>query len=329
MYRRLVLGFAFALISCNGLPIATPTQSVPISPIPSASERSLTPTIRVVDTRTPPMTVTIGKPVSTLSLTPSLEPFGTTPVPTLPANEAQALILTLFQDNGGCQLPCWWGMTPGQTGIQTILSTFGKFSNLSLTELGDHSSGSFRWRFSQDNLLIDLGANYDTFNTDTVEKLSVGVQLLLYWPENSEYIILNDPKLYSHFVPSYALPAILSTYGQPSKVMFFADKALKEFHLSLLYPEQGIYAQYTAHEKTHAGKFVMCPLETYPGLTLWPPDHQTTHEEILAQIENAEIGWYKPLDEATSLTLADFYRIFKDTQSAECIESPINIWPEP
>jgi hypothetical protein len=35
--------------------------------------------------------------------------------PTLPAEEMDETIQALIATNGGCFLPCWWGITPGVT----------------------------------------------------------------------------------------------------------------------------------------------------------------------------------------------------------------------
>jgi hypothetical protein len=46
--------------------------------------------------------------------TPTVPPSPTL-VPTLTADQEQALVLDLLQNNAGCRLPCWWGFTPGKT----------------------------------------------------------------------------------------------------------------------------------------------------------------------------------------------------------------------
>jgi hypothetical protein len=38
-----------------------------------------------------------------------------TPVPTLSSEDAKTVVRELLETNGGCRLPCWWGLTPGRT----------------------------------------------------------------------------------------------------------------------------------------------------------------------------------------------------------------------
>jgi hypothetical protein len=40
-------------------------------------------------------------------------------IPTLSADEARMVMLDWLQNNGGCRLPCIWGLTPGVTDTQT------------------------------------------------------------------------------------------------------------------------------------------------------------------------------------------------------------------
>jgi len=66
-------------------------------------------------TPTPSLTPTLTPtPTSTSTPTPTATPT-LTPLPTLPLQDAKNLVQELFETNRGCLLPCWWGITPGQT----------------------------------------------------------------------------------------------------------------------------------------------------------------------------------------------------------------------
>ena len=72
---------------------------------------------------TPVSTLTPTKPLLTLTRisTPTLTPLLTNtptskPTPTrFPPEQAELMVLDLLENNGGCLLPCWWGIVPGQT----------------------------------------------------------------------------------------------------------------------------------------------------------------------------------------------------------------------
>lgn len=53
-----------------------------------------------------------SSPTPTATATPR-PTLANSPLPTLPPNEAQALVLELLEHNAGCRLPCWWGFSPG------------------------------------------------------------------------------------------------------------------------------------------------------------------------------------------------------------------------
>lgn len=59
-----------------------------------------------------------SKPTRVLITTTSPNPTPTfTPVATLSIEQEGTLLSSLLANNGGCELPCWWGITPGLTGV--------------------------------------------------------------------------------------------------------------------------------------------------------------------------------------------------------------------
>ncbi|HSG43771.1 MAG TPA: hypothetical protein VLA72_11500 [Anaerolineales bacterium] len=48
-------------------------------------------------------------PYPTITLTPTIIWIS---LSTLPVQEAQAGVKELLETNGGCELPCWWGIAP-------------------------------------------------------------------------------------------------------------------------------------------------------------------------------------------------------------------------
>ena len=86
------------------------------------------------------------KPSETATLThtptntPTLIPTLTwTPLPTLSAEAAHAKIKELLKTNGGCELPCWWGIIPGKTAWPEALH----FLTPIIVEVGQGGSAYF------------------------------------------------------------------------------------------------------------------------------------------------------------------------------------------
>ena len=95
----------------------------PVSTLPPSPTHTLTPTatFTIAPTHTP---------------TPSSTP---TAIPTLSIEDAHARLLELLADNGGCRLPCLWGIMPGETTYQegqVLLAPFAGISNFTAFKSG-------------------------------------------------------------------------------------------------------------------------------------------------------------------------------------------------
>lgn len=291
---------------------------------PSASPLGLftavfTPTSTVTSTQwvTPTSTAT-ALPTATLPPTATLTP---TPLPTLPANQAQALMLELFRNNAGCRLPCWWGITPGQTPweiAQRFLATFAF----------DIKEGrSAEHHFYTVYLIVPeeiypyqiefypvLAHDYDVIN-GIVEVIQV------------------EPGL----VPNYELSEFLRTYGSPTEVWLRTYNQAREgdlqFDVVLFYPTQGILARYATQGQVVRSRIRGCPQQKPAAiLALWSPQRELTFSEATNQtseIRNEEWWPYRPLQEATGMDVKTFYQTFKKSNNSICLETPTDLWPQP
>src|SRR3972149_10258120 len=110
--RLLIAVFlACSLGSCSGWQRDIPKTNIPeyASATYSYSTHTPRPTPRPTVTLRSSKTASITpEPTITLSPTPSL-----TALPTLDAVEAEKMLQSMLYQNGGCELPCWWGITPG------------------------------------------------------------------------------------------------------------------------------------------------------------------------------------------------------------------------
>ncbi|MDD5468087.1 MAG: hypothetical protein PHS96_09785 [Anaerolineales bacterium] len=138
----------------------------------------------------------------------------------------------------------------------------------------------------------------------------------------------------------YLLPQMLSNYGPPSQVLLlpFPDDperpnfTWQPFSLVLLYPEQGIIVEYVSQRETIGENFAGCPDKAHFSLGVWSPDSDLPLKTIVQkagmEIHELNIDYFKPLEEATSLSLEEFYQIYKNPQNTQCIKTPISIWTE-
>ena len=110
-----LLIISFALAGCQEVS-ATP------SPQPTATRTAIPATA----------TPTMPKKIVTVTLRTTFTPSKTW-TPTLSSEQQMTQVSDLLTNNGGCKLPCWWGIMPGETSwanAENILAplAYGRYS---------------------------------------------------------------------------------------------------------------------------------------------------------------------------------------------------------
>ena|GEM_PF-1161036 len=268
--------------------IVTPSPNIPTNTVAPIVRPSITP----VPTLTP--------------LTPSL-----TPLPTLPLDEAEALVLELLETNGGCELPCWWGITPGGTTWQEAFN----FLNTLATQTD--------WRETR----------YPQLEINQYGALS-------YYINVPEYINPNQRmrQIYTveeHLIVSIRVEAtislneLLSKYGMPQEIWIqtfpFQSYGKLEMFAGFYYPDYQILAIYYDQKAVYSrtGYILGCFDELHsefnnPTLELWSSGVEISRDKV-QPFNNQD--YQVSFEDATGLSIADFYESGKP-----CIETPAEIW---
>lgn len=259
-----------------------------------------------------------------------------TGVPPLSIEEARSRLLDLLRNNGGCKLPCFWGITPGKSlfrEVSTILMPLASISDFTSFESG--LGAIYPDYYIEDDLKIKLNvsliADVDNQRVNSINFMA-GV---LKREGNVANDVFDSPYLVEH-LSYYLLPTILTQYGEPSQLMLSTMAKLSStgvpggFKILLLYPDHGMLVNYTMQMQPSGEDIMGCPSNSHVEFELYPPGDADSFFDLLERS-----GWtqiiqktYKPLDEATSVSQEDFYRIFSQ-QTDECIRTPANIWPVP
>lgn len=236
-----------------------------------------------------------------------------TPLPTLRVDDVEKLVLNLLTDNAGCQLPCWWGITPGETDweiAQHFLISFA--TNMGQGESTSYVKDEVHYELTSYGVGYSLGSGVDTglTNYDITNEI---VDLIWVLPRGTEL--------------SYQLHHILITYGQPESVLFEADTDYSLFHLLLYYPNKGITALYEGKFDRLDETYRVCPQGIGPELWLWSPG------KVFTLVDNQFIGpdivrLMRPISEVTDLDLETFYRTYQSPETP-CFETPRSIWEIP
>ena len=157
-------------------------------------------------------------------------------MPTPPGNEPIEQVLWLLETNNGCQLPCWWGITPGQTTWESAERFFNSF----VTDI-PYVSGS-----SVINYSPRIPLPFEVFGVDYLlptYTVRDGIVISI----NVDVYVLSAPV---DPTPSYLMPYVLSAFltsmGQPTEVWLFTYSYSYENHVPfsvvLFYRPQGVVA---------------------------------------------------------------------------------------
>ena len=194
------------LAGCNA-DLSAPTAIAPVA------GQTFVPLVRLTDTpfptETPPVTIT-----STATLAPLATPKPSlTPLPT--SNDSGLAIRRLLINNGGCRLPCFWGITPGETTVDEFHQFVNQFPQEAKSLWEDKGLYTF---FYTPPITTDIASTLFFFHDEQFIQ-AVGI------PHESAYL-------------SFPLTRLLSEYGMPDQVL------IGQGDLFVLYEKQRIVGQY-------------------------------------------------------------------------------------
>jgi hypothetical protein len=275
------------------------------------STTQITPGISSSFTPTSPASTLI--PSTTISITETPLTVTGTPNPTLTISQARIRVQDLFESNGGCKLPCWWGITPGLTKWQEAK------------------------RFYEDFALV-----VDPITTSEIQSAAVKVPTpyeVSYARTLTQNFILqngvvNKIYLYNYdFAPNYNLVNILNGYGKPDAVLtsgyYEKQRSGYIFSVAVFYLSKGFLVEYTDGGKEISGEnYQICPQRSKsPFLFLWDVKDELSLSDAQKMLDLKNWPDFKPLEVATNIGLEAFYQIFKAPNATTCFEIPKKNWP--
>jgi hypothetical protein len=275
-------------------------------------------------------------PTSTNSLATTIEESATpvptvTSLPTLFPERAKDTILELIANNGGCDLPCWWGIVPGKTSLgeaqhilEPLRGTFEEFrfipqgGRISL-EIPSHDLGMIHYYLADENIVDMILVSAQTTASENEHKIYGSPAFVKDW-EN------------------YLLPNVLDQFGQPTEVWLAKSPAVLDkqdggyvpFYLLVFFQKKGIMVQYKGLVELHEGQIAICPNKADVDLWLWKPEEGITLDYVIQRSNRFAIGdfsYYKPIEEVTEMDVEEFSETFKNADTSKCFESPRRLWP--
>ncbi len=240
------------------------------------------------------------------------------PIPTPPGKGLKEQVLWLYETNNGCQLPCWWGIVPGQTEWQTAKKLLSRFDQ----DIYQSSSASDEISYG-----INIPLPLEVFAEDRTD-LNIFVRDGIVEIIDTHVSIGDTP---SDYLSQYALSTFLTTYGQPAEVWLSTSFAPFEhnelpFDVLLFYPEQGIMALFSDNGVKEGGVIRGCPQQDpVRFLSLWSPTLGLTFEEVKNGVSVYNVD-HLPLEETTLLSIPEFYETFKNPDNLTCLETEAELW---
>lgn len=300
----LLLCLVIIVSGCNSTQLETatltPSSVIKLTPEPSLPAKTSiptwTPTHTLLPTKTP--------------LPPTL-----TPIPTLNSEQALLEVSNLLSANpDGCQLPCFWHVTPGKTSwdeASNILRSFSDRDYVNGNE--DKFLAEYFYTVPNDDWWQDVRL---FIRDDTVESIET---------KNIDSIL-------------YSLINVLDVYGSPDEVwiMTFRSASYSQdntvpFMVFLLYSKFQFIVSYELIDGAVANDQVMGCVSGDPSIYIWSSQDLIEIQDILEYF-----NYYFPdqiylrLSDATEgkLNENDFYSLFRNPNNEACINTPADFWPD-
>ncbi len=264
-----------------------------LSPTPT---QTFTSTNKPYDTTRPQTPTKTASRTITLSSTTSLSP-ATSNTP-WPDEYIAQRYMELFETNGNCRLPCWWGVEPGKTTKDEARQLFAPFKQY-------------------DRILFDEtgGSSYATLIMSPPVPRDYTIMARLEFDSNGivQTIDLDaETFMYCGFSPT----KLLADYGNPDKVL------LPPGLLVMFYEKQHILAEYaiTQDKDTHQACF-----SAFNSLFTWTPSENWTLQDVQRELH---ISSLKEWEEVTDQRIDVFYEAFETWKGTKnCFQLLPDAWP--
>jgi hypothetical protein len=318
--------FYFFLGSCSKIEInpssVQKTDSTTSSAIISTPELPATripiksPTSLIIPTST---STHIPTPSDTATMIPTYT-WG----PTFSPVEEEKYWIELINTNRGCELPCWWGITPGKSPESDLL-VLSKPGGLEKWYPWPTSGALERSEYA-------LHVNpYNLLNLSlTIYTQNGIVQYLAILADN-----VREFPNFSKAMQRYSLSNVFLQYGKPSRILLFVMSpkevgAPPIYDFWVFYDDKGILILYEYAKWTNIDKSIhICP--GYPdiryiGFYLISAESKTPLDSLVDGGLSSQ-ALEMTLEKTTNLSLDDFYSVVIDPNRQACFDTPKDLWP--
>jgi hypothetical protein len=278
---------------------------------------------RVRQTAVPDVSATpTSTPEPTDTLAPTVTVVEVTPVATMSPQESEAYVEELLETNGGCSLPCVWGISPGQTKYEDAQRFFQ-----SLGWKGSEAHGSY-W----------TGKDMQSFPVS----IRIGV-----YPEGDVVRKIRFSLAGNGFqekVKYYSFDSMIRALGKPSEILAFVgtspgilEPEQTSFEVLLHYAERNTLLEYQGTAVRDGDSYRICP--SYPNAESTEVDPLSGNISIsVAEAEQPSVpeelvrplsmlpDYYLSVEKALGISNDQFYDAVSENNGNVCFESPLSAW---
>lgn len=244
--------------------------------------------------------------------------------------QAKSVFLYLLKENGGCRLPCLWGITLGKDdrAAETTLALFGSKISIPddieiITNITEEKAGILIASIAG-KIYVEQTPKYDIILW--IDQ-NISFHASIYSDAAGEKD-LDDP-YYLKLMHYYTISEILTNYGPPDNVWLRKEEgdAINKIpmRINLLYlPEsQGLrfFVSYYTIAKEEAENLIVCPAQSEIGISVDYFENQNANDKFLREND------FLPLNEVISMNMDDFYTTFITPNNTQCLEIPANVFP--
>ena len=319
----------FLLSSCTtpGQSTQSTAPAVATNPSSPAAQSGNTPTVRYTITSSP-----IPATPSPTGITPEPAPSQTL-MPTLNATQRVETFRELLETNGGCRLPCWWGIVPGQS---TWDETQDQLSHLGWQDVATSldSGATMHDTYVSGGFNIEVMDIYDNQSSEIFNIISLVERTNIIESIHIQSLGWPNPPVFNILWKAYMPREILRTYGEPDRVWLYTDPILMgdrhSYDLWLIYDQLGFILKYNGLLQISGENFRICISNSGEQITtlklhLQSPEDPTPLE-LMGNLVSFEDRGILSIEAATELTKKEFYEMLTQSDESVCFDTPMSVW---
>jgi hypothetical protein len=243
----------------------------------------------------------------------------------LPIAQEEEYLVNNLASNADCELPCWWGIKPGETTTQYVQQMF---LNLGKSVSHNEDGRGLQYRVSlfgrHSPYPFDYTVEHRWFDKNGIVDLLGVTGSALKWA---------PPQHFTQDWRRYALPEVLARYGVPSRILVHYWSFGWQYNVALVYEDQGFLIAYSGligddSSNDSEESLSICPAQNRPTkINIWTAQAKSDRLRKLGfshgEVDPSE-SYALSLEEVTDLTIQDFYNTFLNPDATTCLIVPRN-----